>query len=277
MGKIKPINIKELFAAKSPKLARFIPGFVFRFINRMLHLDFMNDIMIRNSHLKGIDFVDQAVHEFNITEHIYGYDNVPETGRFIFTSNHPLGGFDSLLLMKYVDKKLGKLKFLANDVLMGIPHLSPMFIPVNKHGGNSRETAKLLTETYNSDNQILIFPAGLASRKIKGKIVDLEWKKHFITKAIKHKRDVIPVFIGGKNTNRFYSLANLRKFLRLKWNLEMFLLPDESVKHKNTEIPIYFGKPISYDTFDKSKTHNEWAGWVKDEVYTLPKQFETKN
>jgi putative hemolysin len=272
----KPINIKELFIAKNPRLAKIMPGFVFRAIHRILHLDFINDFILRNGHLKGIGFVDQAVTEFNVKEHIYGFENIPATGRFIFASNHPLGGFDSLLLMKYVNMKLGKLKFLSNDVLMGIPSLSYMFIPVNKHGTNSRDVALTLENAYDSDEQILIFPSGLASRRIKGKIVDLEWKKHFITKAIQHKRDVIPVFIGGRNTSHFYFLANLRKFLHLKWNIEMFLLPDELMRHKNSDIPVYFGKPIPFQTFDKSKTHQEWAEWVKSHVYKLPETVGNK-
>ena len=273
----KPINIKEIFKNKSPKLSKFIPGFIFNYIHRILHLDFFNDFILRNGHLKGIDFVDQAVYEFNVKEHIYGYENLPDNGRFIVASNHPLGGFDSLLLMKYVHKKLGSLKFLANDVLMGIPSLSYMFVPVNKHGSKSREAAADLDKAYDSDIQILIFPSGLASRKIKGKIIDLEWKKHFITKAIKHQRDVIPVFIGGRNTNRFYRLADIRKFLHLKWNIEMFLLPNELMRHKNADIPVYFGKPVPYQTFDKSKTHQEWADWVKEQVYKLPQQLRQEN
>jgi putative hemolysin len=273
----KPLNIKEIFIEKNPNLARIMPEFVFRAIHRILHIDFINDFIHRNGHLKGIDFVDQGVTEFNVKEHIYGFENIPGSGRFIFASNHPLGGFDSLLLMKYVYKKLGKLKFLSNDVLMGIPSLSYMFIPVNKHGNNSREVATTLDSAYESDDQILIFPSGLASRRIKGKIVDLEWKKHFITKAVKHKRDVIPVFIGGRNSNRFYITANIRKFLHLKWNIEMFLLPDELMKQKNADIPVYFGKPIPYRTFDKSRTHQEWAEWVKEQVYKIPNQSKTKN
>lgn len=247
-----------------------MPGFVFRYIDRILHTDELNYIFTEYGHLKGIEFIDAAVKHFNVIEKVNGFENVPETGRFIFASNHPLGGFDALLLMKYVDKKLGKLKFLTNDVLMAIPNLSPMFIPINKHGTTSRDAARILNETYDSDVQILIFPSGMASRKIKGKVVDLEWKKHFIMKAIRHKRDIIPVYVEGRNSNRFYRIANIRKFLHIKWNLEMFFLPDETLKHRNKEVPIYFGKPIPYRTFDNSKTHSEWADWVKKKVYDLP-------
>ncbi len=270
----KPIDIREVFKAKSPKMAKMIPGFVYSYLKRILHLDFLNDIMKRHGDLIGIEFVEQVVKDFNIREHIYGFENIPDSGRFIFASNHPLGGFDGLLLMKYVDKKLGKLKFLSNDILMSIPNLSPLFVAVNKHGGHSRDAAKALLDAYNSDQQILIFPAGLASRKINGKIVDLDWKKHFISKSIQHNRDIIPIFIEGRNSNRFYRIAKIRKFFRIKWNLEMFFLPDETVKHRNTDIPIYFGKPIPYTTFDKSKTHKEWTDWVKELVYNLPNNVD---
>lgn len=273
----KPINIREIFKKKNPVLAKFLPGFVYGYINRILHIDFLNDFLKRNGHLRGIPFVEQSIQEFNIKEQINGFENIPESGRFIFASNHPLGGFDAFLLMKCVDKRLGKLKFLTNDILLGIPSLRPMFIPINKHGSNSREAAEILNATYNSDEQILIFPSGLASRKIKGKIVDLEWKKHFIAKSVNHHRDIVPVFIGGRNTNRFYRLANLRKFLRIKWNIEMFFLPDELIKHTNSEVPIYFGKPIPYTTFNKSKTQQEWAEWVKDRVYEIPRQTVSEN
>ncbi|WP_372947457.1 1-acyl-sn-glycerol-3-phosphate acyltransferase [Mariniphaga sp.] len=279
-GKIvpfKPIDIREVFASKSPGLARLIPGFVYRYFNRIMHIDFVNDLLEQNGHLKGVAFINKVVEEFNVKLYLHGLENVPDSGKFIFASNHPLGGFDGMLLLKTVDEKLGKPRFLSNDILMNIPQLKPLFIPVNKHGGHSREVARILSEAYLSDVQILIFPSGLASRKIKGKITDLEWKKHFITKAIQYKRDVIPVFVSGRNSNRFYRIANIRKFLKIKWNLEMFFLPDETMRHQNTDVHIYFGKPIPWTVFNRTKTHQQWAEWVKEKVYQLPVRVEITN
>ena len=273
----KPINIRQIFKEKNPALAKVIPGFIYKYIDNTLHIDFFNDFISRNYHLEGIEFVNQTITEFNVKEHIFGVENIPEKGRFIFASNHPFGGFDALLLMRNVHKKLGELRFLANDILMSIPGLKAVFVPVNKHGSNSREMAEKLNELYDSDIQIMIFPSGYASRKIKGKVIDLDWKKHFITKAIKHKRDVIPVFVGGQNSNRFYRVANWRKFFRLKWNIEMFYLPDELVKQKNADVYIYFGKPIPWQTFDNSKTHQEWAEWVKQATYQLKQNTTNTN
>jgi 1-acyl-sn-glycerol-3-phosphate acyltransferase len=272
----KPINIKEVFASKNPALARMMPGFVYRFINSVMQIDYINDLLSRHGHLRGVEFIDKVIEEFNVRLYLHGLENIPDSGRFIFASNHPLGGFDGMLLLKAVDEKLGKPRFLINDVLMNIPQLKTLFVPVNKHGSHSRETAKILSETYNSDVQILIFPSGFASRKIKGKITDLEWKKHFISKALQYQRDVIPVFVGGRNSNRFYRVAGLRKFFRIKWNLEMFFLPDETVRHRNTDVHIYFGKPAAYTTFDTSRTHQEWANWVREKAYSLQGKQQSK-
>ncbi|MCK3685891.1 1-acyl-sn-glycerol-3-phosphate acyltransferase [Maribellus sp. YY47] len=274
---IKPINIREIFREKNERIARFTPGFVYSYLHRILHIDFINNLLKKHGQQTGIAFVDKVVEEFNVREHLHGLENIPSEGKFIFASNHPLGGFDGMLLMKNVEKKLGSFKFLSNDILLNIPQLSPVFVPVNKHGRHAREAAKMLSGVYDSDVQVLIFPSGLASRKIKGQIMDLEWKKHFISKAIEHKRDIIPVFISGRNTNRFYRLAKLRKFLGIKWNLEMFFLPDETYRHRNTDVHLYFGKPIPYTTFNSTKNHKEWAEWVKQEVYKLPTSYSAIN
>ncbi len=266
----KPIDIREVFREKSPSLARWIPGFVFRFIHRVMRLDFINSFIVKYGHLKGMDFVMASVSDFEITEEVIGAENIPSAGRFIFASNHPLGGFDALLLMMNVHKRLGEFRFLVNDVLMNIPPLKPLFLPVNHHGSNSREAALELQETYRSEKQILIFPSGLASRKMKGVVEDLEWQKHFISKSIEYQRDVIPVFISGRNTNHFYFIAKWRKRLKIKWNLEMFLLPDETYRHRKMAVKLWFGKPIPYTVFDKTKTHRQWADYVKSKVYELP-------
>jgi putative hemolysin len=265
----KPINIRELMMEKNASLGRLIPGFIYKMIHNIMRLDFMNGFMKRYGHLSGVSFVEAAVKDFEITEEISGLDRVPQGGRYIFASNHPLGGFDSLLLMASVHRHMGAFRFLVNDVLMKIPNLRPVFVPVNKYGGNSRMAARMVEDVYASDMQVLIFPSGYASRKIRGKVMDLSWQKHFISKAIQYKRDVVPVYISGMNSERFYWLARLRSIFRVKWNLEMFLLPDETYRHRKKTVQLIFGEPIAWTVFDKSKSHPEWAEWVREKVYSL--------
>jgi len=181
---IKPIDIKALFAEKNPRLARFIPGFIYRYINHIMHIHEVNEIIEKYGSLHGIDFVRNVVKYFNVTQEVVGMENVPAQGRFIFASNHPLGGFDSLLLMSNVHDRAGELRFLVNDVLMKISPLQDVFAPINKHGINSRSATRYIEEQYRSDVQILIFPSGLASRKIHGKIIFVVFARSVSDKAI---------------------------------------------------------------------------------------------
>jgi len=268
ISSLKPIVLKELIKEKNAKLAARIPGFVYGLMNKLLHISEINQIIRDYGHLQGIPFIEAVLDYFEVKVVHHGVENLPENGQFIFASNHPLGGFDGLMLIKAVTDHMGKSLFLVRDELTKIPPLAQLFIPINKFG-DQRQSASLIKDAYDSDSQILIFPAGLASRKIKGKILDLTWQKHFIQKSVEHHRDVIPVYINGKNSRFFYWLANFRKLIGIRINLEMFLLSDELFKNRGKTFVISFGKPIPWRTFDRSKSHTEWAGIVKNIVYEL--------
>ena len=268
---LKTIVLKELVAEKNPKLASRLPGFVYGIMNRLLHIGEVNEIIRRYGHLKGIPFISAVLEYFDVKVVLAGEEHLPVSGKYIFASNHPLGGFDGLMLVKAVTDQLGKSLFLVRDELTKIPPLAELFIPINKFG-DQRRSAGLINEAYDSESQVLIFPAGLASRKIKGKIADLIWQKHFIQKSVEHQRDVVPVFISGKNSWFFYWLANFRKKIGIRLNIEMFLLPDELFKNRGKTFTISFGKPIPWSRFDRTKSAIEWADTVKSVVYELADQ-----
>src|SRR4030042_647707 len=267
--KTQPINVREVFRKKNPKLAGLLPGFLFRYLEKIVHQEEINHFLERHGDKTGLSFVHAAIEEFDVRLTVKGIDDIPQTGRYIFASNHPLGGFDGLLLMSVLEKKFNGFKVLVNDILMNITNLHPLFIPINKHGKQDLDAAKVLDETYQSDLQILTFPSGFVSRRIKGQIVDLIWKKNFITKSIQYQRDIVPVFVSGRNSEFFYRLGLFRRLLGIKANLEMFYLVDETFKHRHKSISIIFGTPISYQIFDKSRKSVEWARWVKEKVYGL--------
>ncbi len=269
----KPIVIKELIAEKNPTLARRIPGFVYSMLNRLLHIGEINEIIYRFGNLKGIEFLSAVFNYFQVQFEFRGVENLPKEGRYIFASNHPLGGFDGMILHYGVDKYVGKSLFLVRDELTKIPQLKELFVPINKHGGQ-RQSANQIHEAYSSANQVLIFPSGMASRKIKGKITDLKWQKHFIQKSIEYQRDVIPVHIQGRNSGFFYWLSNFRQLIGIKFNIEMFLLPDEMFKQRGKTFIITFGKPIPCRTFDHTKNASDWADEVRKIVYQLPILFK---
>ena len=265
----KPVNLRDLFMGKNPSLARWIPGFVFRLLSRILRIDFMNSILYHHGYKKDAEFARAALEAFHVTMEVHGKENLPADGRFIFASNHPLGGFDGVMIITELDRVYSNLKVLVNDLLMNARNMEGTFVPINKHGAQAMENVRRINAIFESDAQILTFPAGLVSRRRKGVIRDVEWQKNFITKAVRTGRDVVPIHVTGRNTGFFYTLSNVRKFLGIKANLEMFLLPNETYKHRNKHFVITFGQPIPWNTFDHRHTAGEWAALVKEQVYSL--------
>jgi 1-acyl-sn-glycerol-3-phosphate acyltransferase len=263
------IDVKNVLYSKNPALARAIPGFVINYLKRIVHQDELNEFLKEWGHLRDSELIEAGLKHFEIKFKVSETGNIPKSGRFIFVSNHPLGGLDGLVFIYELSKHFRNIKFPVNDILTNIKNLSGIFLPVNKHGAQAKEAAKMIEEAYSSDCQILYFPAGLCSRKKRGIIKDLQWHKSFISKSIQHKRDVVPAFFSGRNSDFFYTLANFRKLMGLKANIEMLYLADEMFKQKDKEINLVFGKPIPWETFDKTRSALEWADWVKSKSYDL--------
>lgn len=265
------ISVKNIFRSKSPRLARWIPGFLLGLVARMVKEPQINDAMSRIGHLEGIDFCQGVIKELEINLKTIGLENIPKTGGIILVSNHPLGGPDGIALLLAVSRQRPDMVFLVNDILMNLKNLECLFVPVNKHGANSRQASARIEEAYASDKAVLIFPAGLVSRKHKNGISDVTWNKSFVSRAVKYSKDVLPVHIDGQNSGLFYNLAHWRKKLGIKTNIEMFLLPRELFRQRGKTITITFGKPVSHTHFDNSASERHWASEMRKTVYTLAK------
>ncbi len=267
---VKPVYIEQLFKSKNPGLAKWIPGFVYSYLKKIIHQNDINDFIGRYGDRQGLAFSDAILEYLNVSYRVVGEENLPAAdGRYIFVSNHPLGGPDGIILISFLGTRYPELKFPVNDLLLNLKNLNTIFLPVNKHGVQAKDAVAAIEKAYASDCQMIMFPAGMVSRKQNGEIKDLEWQKSFISKAIQHKRDIVPVYIDGKNSNFFYNLANFRKKIGLKANLEMFYLPDKTFKQRNKAFTLYIGKPVSWQTFDRSRRPMEWAQEIKEMVYQL--------
>lgn len=259
------IDINEVV---SKKFGKKLPAFLIKLLAKFIHQDYLNSVI--SSWDRKEDFCTHAVREFNMTVDVEGLENVPSDGTlYTFASNHPLGGADGIALASMITRNFGQVGLLANDFLLFLKPIAELAVPVNKTGGQVRNLPALVDSVFNSDRQMLIFPAGMCSRKIDGKVQDLAWTKTFITKSISSKRTIVPVHFYGRNSRRFYTIAHLRKLLGMKFNLEMMFLPDELYKARNSHFTVKIGKPIPYTHFDKSRTPVQWAAWVRDKVYEL--------
>jgi len=264
------MDIDKVFKNKNPKAYKLTPKFLVNYLKKITHQDDFNKMFAKLKDVYGLDFTEGLIKYYGITSTLKGIHNLPKNNRLIFASNHPIGGVDGVLLVNEIGKLFSPIKSVVNDILLSIKNFSPLFIGVNKKGRATRKNLDDLDKVYASDDNLFIFPAGLASRKKGGIVKDMQWKRSFITKAIEHKRDIIPVHITGQLSNFFYNLANLRIFLGIKANLEMLYLVDETFKQKNKHYTITFGKPISYLMLEKSKFKaEELSNKIKNHVYLL--------
>ena len=266
----KFVEVRKLIEGKNPALLKWLPGFFIRWVERIIHQAEVNEFMAKHEGSDLYAFCEDALAFLNFKVSIRGLENIPPSPqKIIFASNHPLGGMDAISMIHLFKNVRPDIKFIVNDLLMAVRNLKDRFIGVNKVGKSAVESLQKVEQQFADGSATVIFPAGLVSRKIKGEVMDLEWKKTFVSKSKKYEIPVIPVHIGGGLTNRFYRLANFRKFLGIKVNIEMFFLVDELFKQRNMKIDILVGKPIPPDTFDRSKTDKQWAQWVKEQVYEL--------
>ncbi len=265
----KFIDIERLISEKNPKALKWTPQFLLNYLKRKLHQDEINQVLKENKDLYDYDFCNNIIDRFNIKVVNEGTEHIPSEEGAIFVVNHPLGGMDALSIIHSIGEFRTDVKFIVNDILLNLKNLKGIFVGINKHGANSKKSVSQLDELFASDHAIFIFPAGLVSRKNKKKIIDLEWKKTFVSRAKKYNKPVVPVHLDGELTKFFYNLANFRSKIGIKMNIEMLYLADELFKQKNRTIRITYGRPISPSLFDESKKDIEWAQWVKEQVYLL--------
>ncbi len=248
-----------------------MPRFLIRYLKRKIHQKESNEVIATNEGKNGYEFSKYIIDYLDIKVEVRGLENLPKEGGAIMAVNHPLGGMDALAIIQEVYTIRKDLKFVVNDLLLQLENLKDLFVGVNKHGANSKEALQRLNAVYGSDQLVFVFPAGLVSRKKKRKVRDLEWKKTFITRSRNFGKKVVPVHLDGELSRFFYRLANFRKRIGIKANLEMFYLVDELFKQSGKTLVITFGEAIESTTFDNSKKDVEWAAWVKEKVYNLRK------
>ena len=268
------IDIDQILDNKAGSKARFVPGFVRTWLKGIAHQDEVNGFLESAGNKQGVPWLDAVMEFLDVTLDIHGMENLPADAdgkRFTFVSIHPLGGPDGIAIGQVLGHRYdGRIRYLVNDLLMNLHGLAPLCVPINKTGKQSRDFPRLVEAAFGSDNHIIMFPAGLCSRRQQGVIRDLPWNKTFVTKSVETQRDVVPIYFSGRNSDRFYNLANFGKRLGLKFNIAMLYLADETFKNRHKTFSLHIGKPIPWQTFDRSRKPAEWAAWVQEQVYQLP-------
>lgn len=274
----KTIDIDNILRSKMGSKAKRIPRFFVSWLKRIAHQDEVNQFLWENKELTGTEWLEACVQYLQMHLDIRGKENLPDKddGKlYTFVSNHPLGGIDGVAIGSIIGRHYdSRFKYLVNDLLMNLPGLAPLCIGINKTGSQSRNFPAMVEAGFSSNDHMVMFPAGLCSRRINGVIRDIPWKKTFISKSVEYKRDIVPIHFSGQNSQFFYRLANICKVLGIKFNIAMLFLVDEMYKNCGKSFQITIGKPIPWQTFDRSKTPAQWAATVQDIVYSLPKKAQ---
>ena len=276
---LQKIDVDKIFKDKNPGLYRVLPSFIFSLLKRIIHQDEVNSFLERNAENYDFDFIRASIIEYGITQKVIGLENIPTTGGSVLAANHPLGAMDFMTMMNAIGERRKDVKALVNDILLNLHNLKNLFAGVNKVGKTSAESLQEVESVFSSSNLSITFPAGLVSRKQfpngffgKAVIEDLEWKKAFITRAKKHKKNVVPVYIDAKNSDFFYNLSLWRKRFGIKANIEMLFLVSEMYKQRGKTISVIFGEEIAHETFDKRFNDAQWAEKIKQHVYRMGKE-----
>ena len=269
----KPIRIDvgAVLAAKLGAKARYVPRFMVRTLEKLIHQDELNTLLESNFPKRDADFCRGVLNDLNVSFAVHGVENLPASSRCIIASNHPLGGLDGMCIIAWLTEHYGKpVKVVVNDILMAVEPLSGCFVPVNTHGAQNRNSATLLDAALESDSPVVVFPAGLVSRLgDDGHVRDLKWNKMVIDKALQNRRDIVPLYFGGKNSPSFYRWARRRVRMGVRFNYEMVLLPREVLRAAGKTFDMTFGKPISWQILEGGPQARAEAARLRETVLAL--------
>lgn len=267
------IDIAGVLRSRMSRYYRYIPRFIVRWLERTICQEQLNRLLENNAGKEGADFCRGVLEDLNITYEVKGEELLPpvENRRVVIMSNHPLGGLDGIVMIDYFSRRYGSgVKFVVNDLLMAIKPLQSVFLPVNKHGKQSRDALRLTNEAFAGNNPIIVFPAGLVSRLHKnGEIKDLEWQKSFIQRSVEYKRDIIPVYFNGTNSSFFYKFAKFRQRVGFKFNIEMVYLPREVFRNENAQFSISVAPMVRWQDLSGGKNARTETDEIRRMVYNL--------
>ena len=248
-----------------------VPRALLRPLERLLHIDELNDIISTGRGLAPQQFLQYVFRRFDVSCEVH-YTARIDDDRYIFVANHPFGALDGMLLADMLLRRWRDVGVVVNDMLSHIAPLEELWIPVNKFG--RQHSARLYHDSLcSATKQILTFPAGLCSRWRDGRVEDLAWQTRFVKDAERYDRRVVPIFVAGELSQRFYNIYRLRRALRISANVELLLLVDELFRQRGSRVPIVVGQPI--DVLQMTGSAAARCEAICQQVYDLKQYVET--
>lgn len=256
------------------KAGRKLPHWAARLLQRLIHEREINEILRLHGDKSGADFLIALHRYFDVRVEWLNPEALPESGRAIFASNHPLGAFDGVGISLLLHQRYGDVRYLVNDMLYNLKPLQSVFLPVNTYGAQQRDHVEHLQSIMQSDIPVGTFPAGYCSRYFDGAVQDRVWQRSFVNLATTYQRDIVPLHFVGHNSRHFYLIDRVRRALGIGFDICTALLPDEMFRARGKAFRVIVGEPISWQSLcdDKSKPH-EKAERIRQASYRLAEQY----
>jgi len=266
------LDIQSLIEKKFKKIQTlpfFLKKPIYGILKNILYEKRINNFLKKYGSSTSFEFIEHILDNFNFSYKVAlnQIENIPTTGRVIIIANHPLGMLDALCLIHMIKRVREDIKIVANDILVQIEPLKPLFLSVDTFGGKiPKNSIDKIYNSLNNEEAIIIFPAGEVSRLSIAGVKDTKWQKGFLKFALNKNVPILPIYIKAKNSLLFYTVSMLNK------RLSAFLLPHEMFNKKNRSIEFKIGRLIPYNSFKDTNIHiQEKVILFKQHLYNISK------
>ena len=267
------VDIGAVLAQKAPRIARWTPRPLVDWLRRTVHEQEINRILDAYWELPPQEFIRACFRDWEVTYSVEGLERLDPQGRYLFVANHPFGGMDGMMLADKLIERFGDVRVVVNDLLMHLAPLTPLWLPVNKHGMQNAAYARRMEEAFAGGLPVLTFPAGFCSRRIDGRVQDIPWRTNFLKKAAASQRLIVPLFVEGELSRFFYRFNRLRMALGVKFNIEMLWLPDEMLRQRGKHFRIVAGDPVPVAELQRLGSLRKQADYLRTKTYFLEKRL----
>ncbi|MCR4676320.1 MAG: hypothetical protein K5634_03720 [Sphaerochaetaceae bacterium] len=261
------IDVRALVSGMNPKLAKRIPGFVYRYAEKILHVDELNEHFRRTNDFTAEEFLDATVERLDIRIDM-DKESLEELEknrgrRVMVVSNHPFGGPEAMGLMSILIKIFPDIKLVAQSYLKIIKPLRSCCV-------FNKKEVRTLCDHVEEKKSVLIYPAGFCSRILSnGEIFDYRWKSSFLKIAKKLGMPVIVVHTYGQLSKRIFRWTKFRKIFGIKVGIESAFLSDEMFKRVGETLKMRVAKTIEPEVFDDRYTLDEWSQKLRQFCFNL--------
>ncbi|NLZ77199.1 MAG: hypothetical protein GX911_04445 [Spirochaetales bacterium] len=265
-----PIDLPSLAKRVNPTLAKIIPRFMYRRLERLLHIKEVNEFLEAHHDDDTRTFLDAVVSYLDLQIVMEGRGmealHALEGERAVFASNHPYGGPEAIVLFSIVHRLFPDAKLVAQSFLKFIK-------PIETACVFNKKEVRTLLEASNNRNSLIFYPAGYCSRVLSnGEVFDYGWQPSFVRIARKNRMPILVIYTDGELSRKVHRWTRLRKLLRIKLSIESIFLVDEMFKLKGKTLRMVVGSTITPEMIDEAKMSDRlFADKLRQYCYELRK------